>query len=121
MTAFWSIYESLCEERNLAPISQIQAERIGATRAGIASWKTKGIIPRVETLTAIAEEFGVSIDYLVGRTDVPGTASEMTDRTGRLALPRPIAMYYALSASDQRRVDAFMEGLLASDEYEGEP
>ena len=121
MTAFWEMYETLCRERDIAPASQQQADRLGATRSGITSWKQRDVIPRIETLALIADEFDVSLDYLMGRTQIRGLASESTDSSGRRTLPKPIAMYYALSASDQRRVDAFMEGLLASDEYEGEP
>lgn len=33
--------------------------------------KNKGCLPRTENLTKFAEYFDVSIDYLLGRTDVP--------------------------------------------------
>lgn len=117
MTTFWQIYESLCREREIPPASQAQAMKIGATRAGIASWKTRGVIPRIETLDLIAQEFNVSIDYLTGRTSIRGMASEDQDVSGRRVLPRPIRLYYSLNASDQARVEVFMESLLASEEY----
>jgi transcriptional regulator with XRE-family HTH domain len=38
--------------------------------------------PKIETLIALADFFGVSIDYLVGRTDCPDV-----NRTGRASRP----------------------------------
>lgn len=47
------------------------AEMLGLTVRGYQCYETDDSEPKLETLVAIADYFGVSIDYLVGRTDVP--------------------------------------------------
>ncbi|MCL6445044.1 MAG: helix-turn-helix domain-containing protein [Alicyclobacillus sp.] len=49
------------------------AEKLGVSRPTIAGYESesKGRIPREETLIKIAELFGCTIDYLLGRTDDP--------------------------------------------------
>ncbi|AYB41016.1 helix-turn-helix domain-containing protein [Brevibacillus laterosporus] len=52
---------------------QEAAEALGITRPTIAGYesKSKFRVPREENLIHIANEFGVSVDYLLGRTDEP--------------------------------------------------
>ena len=50
------------------------AEAIKVSTGNISDWKAGKAKPSIEVLSRIAEYFGVSIDYLVGRTDVPNTA-----------------------------------------------
>jgi len=49
------------------------AEALEVSRSTIAGYEanSKKRVPREETLVKIAESFGVSIDYLLGRTDDP--------------------------------------------------
>ena len=35
----------------------------------MASWKSRGLTPKYETLSKIADYFGVSVDYLLGNTE----------------------------------------------------
>ncbi|WAH38576.1 helix-turn-helix domain-containing protein [Alicyclobacillus dauci] len=53
------------------------AEALGVSRSTIAGYEsdTKGRIPRQDTLRKIADVFGVSVDYLLGRDD-PSTKTE---------------------------------------------
>ncbi|WP_018249756.1 helix-turn-helix domain-containing protein [Orenia marismortui] len=46
------------------------ADKIGVGRATIAGYETKGKEPGYDTLTKLAEIFDVSVDYLLGRTDI---------------------------------------------------
>lgn len=107
MTAFWEMYEALCRERDIAPASQQQADRLGATRSGITSWKQRDVIPRIETLALIADEFGVSLDYLMGRTQIRGLASESTDsstseRTGEPSCTAAALMSFCSFRASER-------------------
>ena len=45
------------------------AEHIGASQGNISDWKSGKAVPASEKLCAIADFFGVSVDYLLGRTD----------------------------------------------------
>lgn len=48
------------------------AEVLGLSFRGYQDYETDKSEPKLRTLIAIADYFQVSIDYLVGRTDVPG-------------------------------------------------
>jgi transcriptional regulator with XRE-family HTH domain len=43
--------------------------RMDVSQQRIAEWEKGGFLPRVDTLVAIAQTFGVSVDYLLGVTD----------------------------------------------------
>lgn len=47
------------------------AEILGLSFRGYQDYETNKSEPKLATLIAIADYFQVSIDYLVGRTDVP--------------------------------------------------
>lgn len=49
------------------------AEAIGVSTGNVSDWKTGKARPSVNTLVRIADYLNVSVDYLVGRTDVPNT------------------------------------------------
>lgn len=48
------------------------AETLGVTTRAYQFYESGRSEPNIKTLIAIADYFQVSIDYLVGRTDVPG-------------------------------------------------
>lgn len=47
------------------------AEYLGMSFRGYQGYETNQSDPKLKTLIALADYFGVSIDYLVGRTDAP--------------------------------------------------
>jgi transcriptional regulator with XRE-family HTH domain len=47
------------------------AEAIGVSQGNISEWKSGRSKPTFDALIKLADYFGVSIDYLVGRTDNP--------------------------------------------------
>lgn len=47
------------------------AEYLGLSFRGYQDYETDQSEPKLKTLIAIADYYHVSIDYLVGRTDVP--------------------------------------------------
>ena len=60
------------EVRNAAHESQEKmGERIGYSQRAIASYENGDRQPRLEVLEKIADTYGVSMDYLFGRTDIP--------------------------------------------------
>ena len=60
------------EVRNAAHESQEKmGERIGCSQRAIASYENGDRRPRLEVLEKIADTYGVSMDYLFGRTDIP--------------------------------------------------
>lgn len=66
--------KNLKKLRNEKNISQLAlANIIGISQQSINKYENHSIEPDISTLIAIADYFGVSIDYLVGRTDDPTT------------------------------------------------
>lgn len=47
------------------------AEKAGVSKQAISQFEKESNYPHVNTLTALADYFEVSLDYLVGRTDCP--------------------------------------------------
>ena len=45
------------------------ADRVGATRQAVGKWETGESTPDLAHAAALAEFYGTSVDYLLGRTD----------------------------------------------------
>ena len=56
----------LCNEKGVAPTSVCKS--VGLSNAAFSAWDDSSI-PRKATLARIADYFGVSVDYLLGKTD----------------------------------------------------
>ena len=50
---------------------QETAEELGVSNKTISKWESGGGFPDITVLPALAEFYGVSVDYLVGLTDEP--------------------------------------------------
>ena len=68
----------------------------------------KGSVPSVDKLQALAVYFGVSLDYLVGNTDVPEV--NRTEETPQMALARAIV---ALPPDKQEMISKLVADLAA--------
>ena len=60
----------LMDSRNLSA-HKFETEA-GLANASVQAWKNGKSKPSADALTKIADYFHVSVDYLLGRTDVPG-------------------------------------------------
>jgi len=65
---FWEVFKELCDKSGKRP--NPVGKEIGVSSATIAKWKA-GSVPNGETLVMIADYFGCSTDYLLGRVDEP--------------------------------------------------
>lgn len=70
---FWECFYLLCDQRRTKP--NIVAKDLNISSATVTGWK-KGSPPNSERLEAIADYFGVSTDYLLGRS---GADPELPD------------------------------------------
>lgn len=61
---FFERFSNLCKERGVTVNSV--AKSIGASSGSVTAWK-KGTEPRNATVTKIADYFGVTTDYLLGK------------------------------------------------------
>ncbi len=108
---------------------------IGLNKSNATFWK-KGSIPKGETLQKLADYFGVSVDYLLEKTDFPRPdvtgktecyepwtqADEMILRTGGF---RAVAEFNFLSDMDKaealKDINKFIEFTLSKYKQQGSP
>ena len=64
---FYEIYCELCRKNGMTPSGA--AGKIGFNRASVTMWKNTGKAPKQELLVRIADYFGVSTDYLLGKEE----------------------------------------------------
>lgn len=65
---FYINYVALCNKIGKSPSAV--AEEMGFMRSVVTRW-SKGSIPRQATLQKVADYFGVSVDYLLGKEKQP--------------------------------------------------
>lgn len=64
---FFTRYEALCKEEGKTATRL--ALDLGMSRASVNRWRN-GSQPKLDALSLIAEHFHVSVDYLLGKTDI---------------------------------------------------
>ena len=68
--------ESLAKSKGVSISEMLSA--LGMNKNALFTMKNSGYLPRIENLCKIADFFCVSVDYLIGRTDTPGTHPEIS-------------------------------------------
>lgn len=63
---FKQIFTKLCADRNLDPT--VVCKNIGISKSNYSNW-TDSSVPRATTLQKLADYFGVSVDYLIGKEE----------------------------------------------------
>lgn len=103
---FYDIYERLCREKGVTPTKA--SVEIGFSKGSVSYWKKKrkeGIDAKPDSYTAakIADYFGVSVDYLLGRTDDPIDYDNDGDALAQIPLT-----YVEAANGDMRKARAIM-------------
>ena len=73
---FKKIFINLCAERGEAPSAV--CKKIGISAAAFSQWD-ESTVPRKVTQIKIAEYFGVSVDYLLGKVEKPVASEELSE------------------------------------------
>lgn len=69
--------------RQSRELNQVQlADKLGVAKQSISNWENDNIMPSVEMLEKIADFFGVSTDYLLGREGKKTVDGQTIDVTG---------------------------------------
>ena len=68
---FWQRFYDLCIQKGIKP--NPLAQKLGISSGVISKWKNENTLPNGENLVKIADYLGVSVDYLLGLTDIPDT------------------------------------------------
>ena len=110
---FWENIIYLCNERGISPNGL--CIELGLSNAIATKWK-KGSIPHNTTLKKIADYFGVSVDFLLGRTNVREIKKENSPATADEGVLDEylIRRLSSLTPEELAQVNAFVQGLLAN-------
>ena len=86
---FFEIYQDLCRKKGLS-VNAV-AKALSISSGAVSEWK-KGRTPHNSTLKKIADYFGVSVDFLLDRTNVQEEENEPFDSRSASSLPL-VALY----------------------------
>ena len=94
----------LCAEKGIT-VSRLEKE-IGATNSTIMKWRDTKRSPSVENVKAVAQYFNVSIEYLLGETEVRSTIKQiLSEDDGVISLQRAMEK---MTPVDKSRVMAML-------------
>ena len=102
-----NVIQKLCDKRGIKPRTAYEESGVGRS---FYDNIRKGSVPSVEKLQALAVYFNVSVDYLIGNTEVPEVnhQSETLSQAG-------LAAFAALSPAEQEQIRALVQTLAAKD------
>ena len=63
------------------------AQKMGVTQAAVSQWDSGKKVPGIETVSRLADLYGVTVDYLLGRVNVPGNIVIPTERLDTSTIP----------------------------------
>ena len=103
---FFDIFKRLCDDRGISPTKA--SEEIGFSKGSVSYWKKQFLAgvdtkPDSYTATKIADYFGVSVDYLLGRTDDPVDYDSDGDALAEIPLT-----YVEAAGGDLKKARAIM-------------
>ena len=76
------------EARLQAGLTTVQlAQKMGLTQAAISQWESGKKVPGIETVSRLADLYGVTVDYLLGRDSGSGNVVLPTEKLDTSALP----------------------------------
>ncbi|WP_087064239.1 helix-turn-helix domain-containing protein [Intestinibacillus massiliensis] len=84
---FYDKFAELCSKKGVTPTRA--ALEIGLSKSTPTSWKNRGLTPQGDTLSKIADYFGVSTDYLLGneqKEKPTGKSVDISDEDIKFAL-----------------------------------
>lgn len=116
----------LKQERTKKGLSQMAfAKLFGVSQQTIGSWETNRTSPDLESLSKLANFFNVSIDYLLGLTNIPETIDTyIAKQNNKQAIESQynadeqnlIKKYRQLKAEDKQIIDTMLERFIPTKE-----
>ncbi|MDR3293257.1 MAG: helix-turn-helix domain-containing protein [Clostridiales bacterium] len=108
---FSNVLKDLRKNQNLT-LSEL-SEKIGYSRSIICEWEKGKKEPTAGSLSALADFFNISTDYLLGRENEDGTKTYENTQSTQSEKPYILKLYNALPNERQKkRVEWFIEGML---------
>lgn len=104
---FFEVYTALCQSRGISPTKASQ--EMGFSKGSVSYWRKnynrgKDAKPDIHTAQKMADYFGVSVDFLLGRRETQKTTSTGLLRDGASV---PSGDEQALSFEEQMIIDAY--------------
>ena len=76
------------EARLQAGLTTVQlAQKMGLTQAAVSQWESGKKVPGIETISRLADLYGVTVDNLLGRDTGPGNVVLPTEKLDTSTLP----------------------------------
>lgn len=91
-------------------------ELVNMSQRSVANWESGERCPSIPTLIDLSEKFNVSIDYMLGCSDVPEKAKKQPAVQDDELLSKVISRLQGLSDPALARVSDFLDGLQAGQE-----
>lgn len=122
------LFKILKQERKKKGLSQMAfAKLFGVSQQTIGSWETNRTSPDLESLSKLASFFNVSVDYLLGLTDIPYTIDDYIAKQKKTGTQpatdeysaderKIIDMYRQLSEKDKGKIEGRLEEMLDDEE-----
>ena len=101
---FKKIFIDLCNQKGESP--SFVCGKIGISPAAFSQW-TDTTIPRQSTIKNVAEYFGVSVDYLLAKKEMPSATPVIEHAKDELW-----AKICRLTAENRNKVDGYVSALL---------
>ena len=96
--------------RKASGLTQVAlCEKLNIAQATLWGYETGVHEPDMETILKIADYFGVSIDYLLGRSDINGGVAVLPENEQQL-----LALFRSMTPAQQVRFVAYGEGIVGA-------
>ena len=113
--SFYERYALCCQNKGIAPVSQVAADAMGCTKATISAFAKNGTTPKGDTVARAAQMLDVSSDYLLGLIDDPHPV--VINKELSSTEEHAVALLRELNAEGAEAALAMLAGLSAQDIY----
>ena len=117
--SFYERYALCCQNKGIAPVSQVAADAMGCTKATISAFAKNGTTPKGDTVARAAQMLDVSSDYLLGLIDDPHPVEVNKELSS--TEEHAVALLRELNAEGADAALAMLAGLSAQDIYKKSP
>ena len=117
--SFYERYSLCCQNKGIAPVSQVAADAMGVTKATISAFAKNGTTPKGDTVARAAQMLDVSADYLLGLIDDPHAVEVNKELSA--TEEHAIALIRELNVEGAEAALAMLAGLAAQDIYKKSP
>ena len=117
--SFYERYALCCQNKGIAPVSQVAADAMGCTKATISAFAKNGTTPKGDTVARAAQMLDVSADYLLGLIDDPHPVVVNMELSS--TEEHAVALLRELNAEGADAALAMLAGLSAQDIYKKSP